>query len=123
MRGRLYAPFSLSLLVVLGILAVAFFVFVDFLLGVLAEAELLPDAREHEVKELAGFLPELVLILRHFILLPQLFLRLQVEERPTEHLEDLDQQYEDEQGRADVAKSDIGRGIASVVVEVDQRKP
>ncbi len=51
-------------------------------LGILPEAKLLSDSWEHKIKELASFLPQLVLFQasQSLILLPQLLLRLKVKQ-------------------------------------------
>lgn len=41
-----------------------------------------------------------------------------MEQRPTEHLKDFKQQYEYKQGCADIAKGDIGGGVACIIIEV-----
>lgn len=93
----------------------------NLLFWILAKAELLSYPREHKIKELSSLLPEFLLILRHLVLLPQLLLGLQVEQWPTKHLKDFNQQYKDKQGCADVTKRDVGSGIPSIIVEVYQR--
>jgi hypothetical protein len=60
-------------------LAVALLIVVNLIFGVLPEAELLPDAWEHEIEELPCLTPQLILIKasKALLLLTQILLGLE----------------------------------------------